>query len=433
MITYNAKDLIKRARQLADLENSEFISWNEQINLLNENYVALYQKLCNVGDKSFLKTFECGVGAVDLPADFFQLKSVSLKNNGNIIPVLRRAETQSYNDCYYELRNGKLVIGGYSGTYVVDYYPQPETLIFSPDNVQIESALISYFTDNRILAAYDKRYFLDNGSVLDIESSSVIGTTGESTTAEENFIAIMDGSKIITPGYSYNLNSLEKDTDLGFKDVAYLLRKGKIDGLVKSSVDTDGHYKLYTVIGGRPYITFDVDFDLEEGQEIKLIVTSDDLSDVWYFVFTDSECTKVIHNGEVISLVLGCANPKLYNGEMYLRDSDQNAFKISADNEFIPLSDDIIAYNKFDEDTGYGYTKKNGSNVAIVSFLDNSELNFPNNFYFNVLSYYLAIAFKLKQGGDISGLDALLAKQEMTFFDTLTNDDYGPVRISNVY
>lgn len=206
MITYNAKDLIKRAKQLADLENSDFISWNEQINLLNENYVALYQKLCNIGDEAFIREFSCGVGVTELPVDYFQLKSVSLNNHGNIIPILRRAETQSYNDCYYELKNGKLIIGGYSGEYIVKYFPQPMTLIFKPEAVKIEDALLSYFTENTVLNAFDKRYFLSNGSILDIEEASVIGTTGESTEDTGGFISVMDNSKIVTKGYIYNYN-----------------------------------------------------------------------------------------------------------------------------------------------------------------------------------------------------------------------------------
>lgn len=435
MITYNAKDLIKRAKQLADLENSDFISWNEQINLLNENYVALYQKLCNIGDEAFIREFTCGVGVTELPVDFFQLKSVSLNNHGNIVPILRRAETQSYNDCYYELKNGKLIIGGYSGEYIVKYFPQPMTLIFKPEAVKIEDALLSYFTENTVLNAFDKRYFLSNGSILDIEEASVIGTTGESTEDTSGFISVMDNSKIVAKGYIYNYNKLVKDTDAGFKDEAYLYYKNKIEKLTKSTPDELGRFNLYTVAGGRPYLTFDIDFDLEDGYDVRLILADDTLQDVWYFVCStsDGSCVGVYHNGEYLALNLGLASPKLYNGEMYLFDDEQNAYKITSDNEFVSLDENIIAYNKFDDDTGYGYTVKEGGKVSIVSFLENSVLNFPNNFYYNILSYYLAIAFKIKQGGDISSLGALLDKQEMTFFDTLTNDDYGAVRIANVY
>ena len=40
----NASDIVKSARQISDLENSDFISWNENIRLLNEAWTAVHQK-----------------------------------------------------------------------------------------------------------------------------------------------------------------------------------------------------------------------------------------------------------------------------------------------------------------------------------------------------------------------------------------------------
>jgi hypothetical protein len=37
-------DLFRRAKQLADLEGSNFISWNEAENCINEAYIGLYEK-----------------------------------------------------------------------------------------------------------------------------------------------------------------------------------------------------------------------------------------------------------------------------------------------------------------------------------------------------------------------------------------------------
>ena len=55
MITYNASDIIKRATQLADIENSDFISFSEKIALLNEAYQTIYQKGINKGNNSFVR------------------------------------------------------------------------------------------------------------------------------------------------------------------------------------------------------------------------------------------------------------------------------------------------------------------------------------------------------------------------------------------
>ena len=51
---YNISDIVKAAKQIADLENSDFISWNENVRLLNEAWTAVHQKLINKGDFTFV-------------------------------------------------------------------------------------------------------------------------------------------------------------------------------------------------------------------------------------------------------------------------------------------------------------------------------------------------------------------------------------------
>ena len=47
---YKTSDIIKRAKQLADLENSDFISYEENFMLINECYNKLYEKLIADGN-----------------------------------------------------------------------------------------------------------------------------------------------------------------------------------------------------------------------------------------------------------------------------------------------------------------------------------------------------------------------------------------------
>ena len=42
MFNMKTSDLFKRAKQLADLEGSDFISWNEAVSCINESNVGLY-------------------------------------------------------------------------------------------------------------------------------------------------------------------------------------------------------------------------------------------------------------------------------------------------------------------------------------------------------------------------------------------------------
>ena len=44
MVKYNSRDIINRAKRIADLENSDFITYNEQIQMLNDCYNEIYKK-----------------------------------------------------------------------------------------------------------------------------------------------------------------------------------------------------------------------------------------------------------------------------------------------------------------------------------------------------------------------------------------------------
>ena len=68
---YNISDIVKAAKQIADLENSDFISWNENIRLLNEAWTAVHQKLINKGDFTFVNEMDIGKEQ-ELPRTFIR-------------------------------------------------------------------------------------------------------------------------------------------------------------------------------------------------------------------------------------------------------------------------------------------------------------------------------------------------------------------------
>ena len=72
---YTISDIIKSAKQIADIENSDFISWNENIRLVNEAWTAVHQKLINKGDMTFVDEMDIGKEQ-PLPENFYQLLSV---------------------------------------------------------------------------------------------------------------------------------------------------------------------------------------------------------------------------------------------------------------------------------------------------------------------------------------------------------------------
>jgi hypothetical protein len=93
----------------------------------------------------------------------------------------------------------------------------------------------------------------------------------------------------------------------------------------------------------------------------------------------------------------------------------------------------IVSIVDIDDNTGYGYLGLKMKKYALVSFYDDTEMNFPNNTYFVLISYLLALAFKAKQGSDTTQLAGLTEQAENAFYDTLVVDDWNSIRVTNVY
>ena len=124
MLTYSTNDIIKRSMQLADLENSDFISDYEKVALLNEAWTIIYQKIINANDKAWVKRIRAYDG-MPLPCDLYQMSALYLEPSRE--QILKRNSSQKYG---YELVNNKLYLSdNYRGKHVVmEYYPIPKSL-----------------------------------------------------------------------------------------------------------------------------------------------------------------------------------------------------------------------------------------------------------------------------------------------------------------
>jgi hypothetical protein len=141
------KDVIDRAIGLADLQNSEYITQADKTASLNESYRDIYERITKADDDFFLKSATLSTASIviidinqftiDLPTDFFKLRTVNWDDNGQWreigrFPINQRNRASSMPS--YRLRGGKLWISGVStvGTLAptirIDYYPEAEEL-----------------------------------------------------------------------------------------------------------------------------------------------------------------------------------------------------------------------------------------------------------------------------------------------------------------
>ena len=147
MIKYTTSDTIKRAQELADLQNSDFITWEENMHLLDESYKKLYQEAINANDKYYIQTITVNDLTVAerrdkevryyLPEDFYQLQSLIISGSSEV--VLKKALTESNSSMRYDIINNTLILYGgvESKNLIINYYPVPKTLTIKAPEVQV--------------------------------------------------------------------------------------------------------------------------------------------------------------------------------------------------------------------------------------------------------------------------------------------------------
>jgi hypothetical protein len=89
-----------------------------------------------------------------------------------------------------------------------------------------------------------------------------------------------------------------------------------------------------------------------------------------------------------------------------------------------------------DFETGYGFSVTpyyEENTMQIHSCFADTELDFPNNFYFSYLAYLMAIAYKQKQNADATMLIQRANDEYAQFLTSISRDVAENNRIQNVY
>ena len=473
MIRYNASDVIKKAKQLADLENSDFISWNESITLLNDAYQNIYQKSINKGNNDFVRVIQTSEKCINLPRDFYQLKALTLKQDRFNTPIMRRPQNGSFDDLSYDIYNNTLLVNGYSsGTIILEYYPTPLTLTLPNKDEVIDLPIGS---DETLVGAYKNVYFVrrhDKEDPLkplydkyyivainrDTGEEAKVATQHEHAndySISENILFSIGDYVLFTGTYHEYTNTSNGAVE---KDWPCILRLNIVDFSVKVENRKSAYgymglaFNFYDdtecTITTEPYsgklrITsatiYGKYYDLRANNVIlpKLAFITILSKDMKHAFSIESEYLHSYIDGEDISK----SAMHIMGDSVYLKDTDNTNYctllDLNTKNKtglVAPSRKPIWGTVGFNKETGYGYYYFVGKNkIVIHSFLDDTELNFPNNMFFNYLAYSLALSFKVKQGSDISAFMPLLENAENAFYDSLPKDDWSFTRITNVY
>ena len=395
MTTYNAKDLIEQAQMLADLQNSDFISWKENMMFLDNAWSELYQQIINHGDKGFIKTFTFQGDSCVLPCDFYQLHYICYSDGINRIPINRKAKTSLTSGPFYDLVGDEIVIyNKINGQrqIEVEYFPVRDSITFAPDDVKVNGidGTVLDVCDKNVLYVKDSEYFVND----------IIN--GKQTPVSEGFI--LSDSGVINS----DKPCFKKDNKVYYTEW--------------------GNGKLYVKkVNGTVIHTLDVAQDPNFPTHQINAMTEDSLL---YYKNGNLERFD-LETGNIETVKEGLINTKVYSlkGDFYYETADG----VFCNFELLVPTMEYNTYHgvmKSDEKTGYGILF---DSFVIKSVYENTELLFPNNVYYNYLAYQLAVYYKAKQGADASGMLSMANTALKTFYDTLQRDTNESVRIANVY
>lgn len=403
MIKYSSIDIIKRAEQLSDLENSDFISDYEKLALLNENWTMLYQKLVDANDKTFIRTIPVRNG-MDLPENLYQISAIYTKQNKQYINKINASQLFGY-----EVKNNRLYLSqDYNGIDVeMEYYPVPETLY-------LRDKITDSPWDNEPWAIWHTKYitYLEH-ALFDLNGSSDhYYRLGDDVKGElalfDNAILMRytDGTFKYLPfsSLSGNVTAIECPVIIGNELYSY-------DKTNKSIKNLSGMTVIENFVIPGP---------------VQTIYCSENLKTVY-----------ALYEGGVKvgneSFVLGASSLKkvMVGSSLYALLKPGQIVKIT------PFGLDFVKTKnvpvKFVSPSKVLTKNVASGELSLEGFIEDTILAVPNNTYFIILAYLLALSFMTKQGADTTQLSMKYAEIQQQFFNSLTNDNNASYQIRNVY
>lgn len=402
MIKYTASGIIKRAEQIADLENSDFISESEKLTLLNEAFQILYQKVINTNDRFFILevTVENGM---ELPSDFYQLSNLYVKKTHQ--PITKRNNVQVIG---YEIKNNNIYLSReYEGAEVVmEYIPVPPTIELkekTKDSPFVEKPLAVnhkiYVTvnDNELL---EVRYV---GSDNVIETDIKFEPTKEYSVFDNGILYSLEG---VNTFYDFKAKESTQLNDIPviLEDTLYLYNSGYL-------TDINGNATGYV---------------------INIALNPDTM-----IIYTDLELTyQLCFNKYIINDLdpIACSELKMkafMNGEVIAMNKADKIIKLGVEEEIVLYTKEEAVCLVSDK---YALTRNIFAGADYLEgLMDDTLLDFQNNLFYTVLAYQLAISFKVKQSADTTQLAALYDQAESQFFDSINRDNNANYQINNVY
>lgn len=392
---YTASYIVERALEIADIANTDFLSYKEKTKYLNDAWKNVYQTLINYNLDIFtVRAQLIGSGGVyPLPWDCYQIKAVKNPISGNIIP--RKAESESIYGPYYEIVNNKIVLGPTVGPVEIIYWRKP--FFLSLPNTVVETQYDR--TKYDVLSTCNNSLLIKDNAV-GVEVKMYIQNLLADSTLElpmspdpaytwylgNNFVlkykATDNGDETWTTelvAYDFYGNIINQSSSTGANPIDIIRADSGM--LYEGHLGTDEYadkYYILDLFGSDAIKEMDIPADLPQGAGV-VGIDSD-----FYFA-VDANAFPIGVFDDRPAYIMG-------NKTLHLINPDGSEIVEKID---VPSIGAI--YN-----VKYGYLTFDGK---LYSCIPDTELNFPNNLMYDLISYDLAVRFLCKQNADSSGVE----------------------------
>ena len=371
-----ASKLIRRAKQIADISNSDFLNYEELTEYLNSSWKNVYQTVIQYNLNVF--TVEANLvgsgGVYKLPFDCYQIKSI--KNPYTGIEIPRKSDSASMYGSHYEIVNDNLILGNTCGPVTITYWRKPYFLTFP--NATVETK-------------YNKA---EDKEILDVCKDAILIKDAEN---KYYIKSLLTDSKLdlsfIEPD-KYEKIYLGNNFIVGIKELTYEVK------------DFYGNLVFYGDITADYFIKSDdglLYFGISDEYGVNIV----ELDGITAIKHMDIKPENIICIDNEFYPVEKDAMPiGIFDCRPAYTTPDKNLHLI---NEQFDRSKDIVEFVSIPTMgklvcTKYGFMDFSGK---LYSNVPDTQLSFPNNLFLDCISYDLAIRFLCKMNADSSGVENL--------------------------
>lgn len=380
---YTASEIVERALDVADIANTDFLSYREKTKYLNDAWRNVYQTIINYNlDVFTVRAQLVGSGGVyPLPFDCYQIKAVKNPISGNIIP--RKAESESVFGPYYEIRNNTIVLGPTVGPVEVIYWRKPFFLSLPDKDIKTQYD----GTKHEILSACNNSILLKD-TIVGVEQKMYIQNLLAESTLELPYAPDPEYNWYLGNNFILKCNpSTIQAYDLYGNMIGETTNIGETYRLVKSD---NGIYYVAQADAEKENV-LDI-YELFNNEKVAEIEYDDTTQDV---ICIDGEFYTTTIEG-AFPIGVFDDRPAYITGNKELHLINPNGSEI-VEKVTVPSIGAVVPMK-------YGFLTFDGT---LYSCIPDTELNFPNNLYYDCISYDLAVRFLCKQNADSSGVEAL--------------------------